>query len=46
MKDGNNLKGDFKVGKKEGVFSYYDKSLNKSVKHIYENDIFVEELDE
>jgi len=39
MKDGNNLKGDFKVGKKEGVFSYYDKSLNKSVKHIYENDI-------
>ena len=46
MKNGNTLKGDFKDGKKEGVFSYYDKSLNKTVKHIYENDIFVEELDE
>ena len=38
MKDGSTLKGEFKDGKKEGIFLYYDKSLNKTIRKLYKND--------
>ena len=36
--NGNILKGELKDGKKEGIFSFYNKSKNKEEREMYKND--------
>ena len=43
LSNGIILKGNFKDGKKEGVFYLYDKSENKTIKRMYRNDILKSE---
>ena len=46
MKDGNILQGNFKDGKREGIFLYHDKAKNKIIRRIYENDNLKEQIND
>jgi len=43
FKNGNILKGEYKNGKREGIFLLYDKSKNKTNTIVYQNDYAIEE---